>query len=121
MEWRLWIDVGLLHAMRSVAGATVGSGQSIIRSSRRMPGCGLSFEVQHPGEDLGWGAEVQTLSRGMVVGLSDTGDLVWGDVVEVGVPGQEAADPADGVLDAALLPGGVGIAEEGIEADAVVL
>ena len=35
---------------------------------------------------------------------------------EVGFARQEAAHAADGVLDAAFLPGGVGIAEEGLDA-----
>ena len=39
------------------------------------------------------------------------------ECVEVGFAGQEASQPADGILDGALLPGAVGITEEGSHAE----
>ena len=79
-----------------------------------MPGGGFSFEVQQVlGEDLNWGAEVQALSRGVVEGDDGGGDLVGIDEIEVGAPWKDAPEASDGILDAALLPGAVRVAEEG--------
>ena len=84
-----------------------------LRSSRRMPGGGFSLEVQHLGEDLGWGAEVQGLSRGVIVGLGDAADVTRLELIEIGAPGQEASEATDGVFDAALLPRSARVTEEG--------
>ena len=83
-------------------------------SSLRMQGGGFTLEVQHLGKDLYGGAEVKALSRGVVVSgyeLAET--TVWEDC-QIGFAGKEAAHSADGILDAAFLPGRVGIAEEGL-------
>ena len=72
-------------------------------------------------EGLGGCAEVQTLSGGVVVGVGGGCELVGVDVVEVGASGQEAPEASDGVLDAALLPGAVGITEEGGQAEGLMV
>ena len=57
----------------------------------------------------------------MVVGLGDPGDVVWGQLGQVGLAGEERAQPAVGILHAALLPGGAGVAEEGLGTQVVEL
>ena len=42
-------------------------------------------------------------------------DLRWRERCEIGFSGQAAAESADGVFDAALLPGGARITEEGLD------
>ena len=44
--------------------------------------------------------------------------MVLGQAIEVGFSGDVATQPADGVFDAPLLPGAVGIAEEGANTEA---
>ena len=44
----------------------------------------------------------------------------WGDEVEVSFAGQRASQAADGVLHSAFLPGTMGIAEEGLDAEGFV-
>jgi len=61
--------------------------------------------VQQLREDLGWGLEVQTLARRVVVEPGAGDQLGWADLVQVGLAGKVSAQAADGVLDAALLPG----------------
>ncbi len=90
-----------------------------MRSFPRRREGGLTFEVQQLREDLGWGLEVQTLTRGVVVSLRKIDELAWGEVVEIGFARQEASHAADGVLDAAFLPGGVGIAEESLDVEPI--
>ena len=71
--------------------------------------------MQHLGEGLGGCSEVKAFARGVVVGCEERPKAAVGEGGEVGLAGQEAAHPADRVLDAALLPGSVAIAEEGCD------
>jgi len=84
------------------------------------PICGFTCEVQHSGkEDFGRGSELKALTRRVVVGGDPSREKLVVDSVEVGVSGQASAQPADGVLDSAFLPGAVGIAEEGADGELV--
>src|SRR5688572_3609480 len=56
----------------------------------------------------------------MVVGAGEAVELFAGEAVEVGGPGQVSSEAADGVFDAAFLPGAVGIAEEGLDTKLLV-
>jgi hypothetical protein len=51
--------------------------------------------------------------------LQESGEVAMGDGCEVGFAWDEAAHSADGVFDAAFLPRGVGIAEEGLQIEVV--
>ena len=76
--------------------------------------------MQHFGEDLSWGVEVQALSWGVIVGVDGSSDVLRVEGLQVSGPGEEAADSADGVFDAAFLPRRVWIAEEGLQAGGLV-
>jgi len=56
-------------------------------------------------KDLGRGPEVKALARGVVVGGEGLAEAAGRDFFEVCVARGEAAHAADGVLDAAFLPG----------------
>jgi len=88
-------------------------------SSLRKQGGGFTLEVQQLSKGLGGRAEVKAFARGVVVSGNETAKATGWEGCEVGLARQEAAHPADGILDAALLPGGVGIAEEGFDREAV--
>jgi hypothetical protein len=89
------------------------------RSSPRKRGGGFTLEVQHLREGLGWGAPVKAFSWGVVVGRQQgVESLIWQED-EVGLARQEAAHAADGIFDAALLPGSIAVAEEGLKAEPV--
>jgi hypothetical protein len=75
--------------------------------------------VQHFGESLGWSSEVKAFPRCVVVDGDQVSKAAVWQCGEVGFAGHEAPHPADGVLDAALLPGRVGIAKEGVDRQAV--
>jgi hypothetical protein len=76
--------------------------------------CGFTFEVQQEG--FGWGFKAETFSRRVVVACDEGIEEPVREFVEVGFARQEASQPADGVFDAALLPGGSDIAEECVDA-----
>src|ERR1700722_5496311 len=84
-------------------------------SSPRRRGGGFTLEVQHLREGLGWGAEVKAFPGCVVVGSDKVAESAVGQCRKVGFAGHEAPHPADGILDAALLPRRVGIAEKGID------
>src|SRR6266700_2207407 len=87
-------------------------------SSRRKPGDGFTFEVQQLREEsLGGGLEAEALSGCVVVGSGAGIKGIGVEGREVGFAGQGTSQATDGVLDAALLPGAMGIAEEGLEAE----
>src|SRR6266851_1815913 len=87
-------------------------------SSRRKPGDGFTFEVQQlRKESLGGGLEAEAFSGCEVVGGSAGIKGIGVDGREVGFAGQGASHASDGVFDAALLPGAMGIAEEGLHAE----
>src|SRR5262245_45943879 len=91
-------------------------------SSRRKPGGGFTFEVQQlSGEDLGGGLEGEAFSGCVVVDAQEGKKALGREGSEIGFARDEAAQPADGVLDAAFLPRGVGVAEEGLDAEVVEL
>ena len=93
-----------------------GQGTSQIPSCQRKLAGGFTFEVQQLlAEDLSGGLEVKALAWRMVVDCDEGIELLVGYCCEIGVARQEAAYSADGVFDAALLPGGMGVAEEGGE------
>src|SRR5216684_3741428 len=84
-------------------------------SSRRKPEDGFTFEVQQLGkESLGGGLEAEALSGCEVIGGSAGIEGIGVDGREVGFAGQGASHAPDGIFDAALLPGAMGIAEEGL-------
>ena len=68
-------------------------------------------------ECLGWGLEVQAFSWGIVVGGDDGIEDFGTDGGEIGFAWQGPAHASDCVLDPALLPGAVGIAEEGLDTE----
>ena len=75
--------------------------------------------MQHLGEGLGWGLPVKAFSWGVVVGCQKGVEaLIWQED-EIGFAGQEAAHSADGIFDAALLPGGIAVAEVGLQPEPV--
>src|SRR5262249_1086747 len=89
-----------------------------LSSSRRKPGGGFTFEVQQLSKEcLGWGLEVEAFSRGIVVGGGEGDEVLRSQGEEVGFAGQGSAQASEGVLDAAFLPGTVGVAEEGLDAE----
>ena len=77
--------------------------------------------MQRFGEGLGWGFEVKAFSWGVIVGGNELSEASVWERCEVGFAGHEAAHSSDGVFDTALLPGRVGIAEEGADRQAVQL
>src|SRR5437763_10319280 len=89
-------------------------------SSRAKRGCGFTFEVQQLGkEGFSWGLKSEALSRCVVVGGDAGAEGVVVDGVEVCLAGQGSSHAADGVFDGTLLPGTMGIAEEGSHAELV--
>src|SRR5262245_6847774 len=90
-------------------------------SSPRRRGGGFTFEVQHFGEGLGRGPEVKAFSWSVVVGANEGVEAPVWKRGEVGLARNEAAHSTDGVLDAALLPGGIGIAEERVDGETMEL
>ena len=106
----------------------------ILRSLRRriQPAPSLSFprrresrfifQVQHlVQENLCRGPVAQALARGILVVLKHLCKPFLRQCGEVGLAGQAPSQPADGVLHSALLPGRMGIAEEGLDAQIVQL
>jgi hypothetical protein len=75
--------------------------------------------VQHFGEGLCRGSEVKTFAGSIVVGGEHFAESSGWEDSQVGLAGDEAAHPADGVFDASLLPGRVRIAEEGFDGEVV--
>ena len=75
--------------------------------------------MQHLREGLGWGAEVKAFPGCVVVGSDKVAESAVGQCRKVGFAGHEAPHPADGILDAALLPGSVGVTEEGLDGEAM--
>ena len=89
-------------------------------SFRRRPEGGFTFQVQHAFQEYFCrGLVVQALSRGIVVGLNHLCKPLHRQRRQVGLAGQSQSQPADGVLHPALLPRGVGIAEEGFDTQIV--
>src|SRR6185369_1907221 len=88
-------------------------------SSRGKRGCGFTFEVQQFEEDLGGRPEAEALSRRVVIGCDEGIEKLVVDGVEVGSARQGSAQSTDGVFDGALLPGAMGVAEEGPDAELV--
>jgi hypothetical protein len=68
---------------------------------------------------LGRGSEVKALARGVVVGGDEASKAAVWQGCQIGLAGEEAAHAADGILDAALLPGRIGITEEGLDLEFV--
>src|SRR5271169_3593431 len=62
--------------------------------------------------------EAEAFSGCVVVAFEAEGEAMGGQGVEVGVSGQQAAQTANRVFDAALLPGRVRVAEPGLDAKA---
>ena len=64
--------------------------------------------------------EVQAFSRRVIVGVDEASDVFGFERLKISGSGQEASESADGILDAALLPRRMGIAEEGLQVGAFV-
>ena len=75
--------------------------------------------MQHFGEDLGWGFKSKTFPWGVVVSGDEIVEAFGWQGGEVGLARNEAAHAADGILDAALLPGGIGVAEVDLDGEPV--
>jgi len=56
----------------------------------------------------------------MIEGHGGLLDAFLGDEIEIGFAWEGASETSYGVFDAAFLPGGVGVAEEGIDAELIV-
>ena len=83
---------------------------------------GFTFEVQHflP-EDFRGCPVVQALAGRIIVQLHQLRKPFRRHGREVGLAGQPAAQASDGVFDAALLPGGMGVTEERLDAEGMEL
>ena len=90
-----------------------------LRSFPRKREGGFTFEVQQFVEHLCRCFEVKAFSWGVVVGAQEGVEASIGEGCEVGFARDEAAHTTDGVFDAALLPGRIGIAEEGFDGEVV--
>src|SRR5262245_65526636 len=90
-----------------------------VLSSPRKRGGGFTVEVQQFVEHLCRCFEVKAFSRGGVVGAQEGVEAALRKGCEVGLARDEAAHTTDGIFDATLLPGGVGIAEESLDGEAV--
>jgi len=71
------------------------------------------------GKGLRGGPVVKAFARRIVVDGHVLAETTGREHCEIGFAGHEAAHPSDGILDAALLPGRVGITEEGVDRQAV--
>ena len=90
--------------------------------SPRKRGGGFTFEVQHLApEDFCRGVPVKALSGGVVIGLDEVLEPLGGEESKIGLARKGSAHASDGILDAALLPRGVGIAKEGLEPELMKL
>ena len=74
--------------------------------------------MQQLGKGLSRGAEVKAFAWGVVVGGDEAVETAGRERGKVGFAGDEAAHSPDGIFDTALLPGRVGIAEEGLDRQA---
>src|SRR5690242_17586876 len=89
-------------------------------SSRAERGAGLTFEVQQLTKQyLCGGLEAKAFSRRVVVCRDASVERFAVDVLEVGFAWKEAAKPTNRVLDRALLPRAMCVAEEGFDAELV--
>nr|WP_141133922.1 hypothetical protein [Sphingopyxis indica] len=61
--------------------------------------------------------EAEAFSGSIVVDCDDGVEGVGGQVVEAGFSGEVSTEATDGVFDAAFLPWGVRIAEEGLDSE----
>ena len=68
-------------------------------------------------KNLRGGGIPEALPRGVVVRMNQVMKPLVGQGGQVGFAGEGAAQAADGVLDAAFLPGGVKVTEEGLDAE----
>ena len=68
-------------------------------------------------KNLGWGLIAEAFSRSIIICLDQARKVLLREGRQVGLARQGPAQAADGVLDAALLPGRVGLTEEGLEAE----
>ncbi len=66
-------------------------------------------------EDLSGSPEVKTLSWGLVIASCEPPQVLLRESCEVGLPWQGSPKSADRIFDAAFLPGGMGVTEEGSE------
>ena len=64
--------------------------------------------------------EVQAFARGIVEAVNDLLEGGGRDEIEVSFAWQRASQAANGVLHAAFLPGAMGIADEGLDAEGFV-
>ena len=71
----------------------------------------FDIEAELLQEGLCWGLESEAFLWGEVVHEEDVLEVMVGEFVDVDISGQVASDAAVDVLDGALLPGTVGIAE----------
>jgi len=82
-------------------------------------GGGFTLEVQRLSKGLRRGPVVKAFARRVVVDGHELSETACRERCEVGFAGHEAAHSSDRVLDAALLPGRVWVAEEGVDREAV--
>jgi hypothetical protein len=75
--------------------------------------------VQHLGEGLSWSSPVKAFSGCVVIGGNERLEARLRQGGEIGLSRNEASQAADGVLDAAFLPGRVRVAEEGLDREPV--
>ena len=81
---------------------------------------GFTFEVQQMvPKNLGWGLIAEAFSRSIIIYLDEACKVLLREGRQVGLARQGPAQAADGVLDAAFLPGRVGLTEEGLEAESM--
>ena len=81
-------------------------------------GCGFGLQAGQLGvEHFGWELVAEAPAGEVVNGQEQAVERAGGQRGEVGGAGQEATQPADRIFHAALLPGGVGFAAEGFDAE----
>ena len=104
------------HLMAPAGGAAPQS--FLFLSFLRKQEGGFTFEVQQMvPKNLGWGLIAEAFSRSIIICLHQSRKVLLREGRQVGLARQGPAQAADGVLDAALLPGRVGLTEEGLEAE----
>lgn len=98
--------------------ARISRFSSLVASSVRLRGW-IHIRSAALGQSLGQDPEVEAFTRGVVVKRQCIGEGGGLRGCEIGLAWDEAAYAADGVLDAAFLPGRMRIAEEGRDREIV--
>ena len=106
--------------LKIYCGGVCRSSSPLFLSFPRTREGGFTFEVQQVvPKNLGWGLIAEAFSRSIIICLDEACKVLLREGRQVGLARQGPAQAADGVLDAALLPGRMGLTEEGLEAESM--